>query len=145
MGTISGRLEPRGAFVEVTVSVTPQRAAMLGAAGLPIPAPLTVRALIDIGASGCALDNTVIRGLNLTPTGKVLVHTPSTGAGYVARDEYDVGMVIGAPGPGARTFIVGVVGADLAGEGFLALIGWEVLNHCTLFCDGPAGTFTLTC
>ena len=48
------RLEPRGAFVEVTESVTPQRAAMLGAAGLPIPAPLTIRALIDTGASGSA-------------------------------------------------------------------------------------------
>ncbi len=36
------------------------------------------------------------------------------------------------------------MGAALATQGILVLIGRDVLQSCTLFYNGPAGQFTLT-
>jgi len=36
------------------------------------------------------------------------------------------------------------VGASLAAQGFLLLIGRAVLQQCTLFYNGPAGLFAIS-
>lgn len=36
------------------------------------------------------------------------------------------------------------MGAALASQGLLVLIGRDVLEHCTLFYNGPVGQFTLS-
>ncbi len=42
-----------------------------------------------------------------------------------------------------KAFNVGVIESHLASEGFLALIGWDILSHCILTSDGPAKRFSL--
>ena len=117
----------------------------LKAAGLPPPPSKTIRALIDTGASSCALDFGIISALGLIPTGKTHVHTPSTGAAYEERELYDASLFLYPPGDtqAVAYFTVPVIGAHLASEGFLALIGWDVLLKCVLLCDGPRRTFRL--
>jgi hypothetical protein len=144
MRTISGRIEPRGPFIEATVMASPQHVDQLKALHLPVPSPAIVRALVDTGASSCVLDSGIISRLGLIQTGKTLVHTSTTGQNYEERDLYDASIFIGDSLQGFAMFTVGFVRSDLASEGFLAIIGWDILNRCILTCDGPSGTFTLT-
>ena len=137
MRKLDGRLESRGPFIEVRVMATPQRVAVLKATGTSFPAPLTIRALIDTGASASTIDSTILRGLGLTPTGVVRIHTPSTGSQYLHRDQFDVCMAIGNPNDPPETYIIGVIGAELASEGFCALsagtswfdASWFAMDH----------------
>ena len=143
MGSIAGKIESCGPIVEVTVMATPFRVAILKAQGQPVPAPATIRALIDTGASASVLDATIILRLGLTSTGSALVHTPSTGEAYKEMNQFDVSLILGHPHPDPAHFTIGVFESHLASEGFCVLIGWDVLSHCRLFCDGPAHTFRI--
>jgi len=78
--------------------------------------------------------------LSLIQTGRGLVHTP---AGYVDRDEFDVSIFVGSQAGEVKNFTIGVISTDLASEGFGVLIGWNILIHCILNCDGPARSFRL--
>jgi Retroviral aspartyl protease len=143
MRSISGRLTPRGPFIDVTVMQTEQHVARLKAARRPVATPAIIRSLIDTGASGCVLDNHVVSQLGLIQTGMTQIHTPTTGAAYEERNQYDVCVFFGSQTGEVKAFTVGVIATDLASEGFLAIIGWDILSHCTLVCDGPNQTFKL--
>lgn len=143
MGRVVGRLEPRGAFIYVKVMASPQFVAKLKAAGRPFPAPSTILALIDTGASISVVDSTIIGGLGLVTKGPTPIHTPTTGAAYQQKLQYDASLTIGRTSRGSATFVVNVIGADLASEGFLAILGWDILNYCVLTCNGPAGKFSI--
>jgi hypothetical protein len=56
---------------------------------------------------------------------------------------FDVRLILGHPYPDPAQLTIGVFESHLASEGFCVLIGWDVLSHCRLFCDGPARTFRL--
>jgi predicted aspartyl protease len=105
-----------------------------------------IRALIDTGASITAVEPSVLSALGLTPTGEMEIHTPSTGGTAVKTPTYDVRVAI--PGrPGDLYFIsetVQIVASSLAVQGIQALIGRDILSHCTLFYNGADGTFTLS-
>ena len=143
MGAISGRIEKQGPFVEMTVMPSEERVERLKANGRSFPAPATVRALIDTGASCCVLDHRIIARLGLEATGKIPIHTPTTGSAYEWRETYDACLVLGQDQPEPCVATVEVVGSDLASEGFFALIGWTVLGLCRLHCDGPTRQFTI--
>lgn len=143
MGSLAGPIEPQGPFVDLKVMASQYRVALLKSAGQPYPQPVVVRALINTGAACCVIDATILARLGLSATGSVAVHTPTTGADYERKDQYDATLAIGFGGDQPLVVTAGVVEAHLASEGFLALIGWDLLRHCTLRCDGPAGTFTL--
>ena len=112
----------------------------------PIPAPVTIRALVDTGASCTCIDPSVLQSLQLTPTGSASVHTPSTGATPAAADQYDVGLAIFAALNQVPLFLatVPVIAADLLQpQGIHALIGRDILSLCVLHDNGTTGTFTL--
>jgi hypothetical protein len=142
-GTIRGRIESRGPFLDIMVMATHQRVMALKAAGRKPPSPITIRALLDTGASCSALDPLVAKGLGLDPAGRVQVHTPTTGTAYEWRNLYDATVVLGEGTSFVRTFTVGFLDTDLSSEGFLALVGWDILKACVFTCNGPTGTFTL--
>ena len=71
------------------------------------------------------------------------VHTPSTNGGYVQKNAYDVSIVLGEGQPNPLVKNVLAIEADLASQGFLALIGRDILEHCAFTLDGPAGMFRL--
>src|SRR4051812_27928879 len=98
MGSIVGRIERGGAFVDMTAMASPQHVQQLRKAGLPYPGAITIRSLVDTGASDSALDFGIIERLGLIPTGQVKVHTSTTGAEYEKRDQFAVSLFLGTQG-----------------------------------------------
>lgn len=131
------------AIVDLSVGVTRARAKALRAAGRRLPTPVTIRGLIDTGASGTAIDPGVIRLLELQPTGVSSIHTPST-AGQAHRcHAYDVSLHVDHPAATGTFDPIVAVESDLAAHGFQALIGCNVLKKCLFIYDGQAATFSL--
>jgi hypothetical protein len=143
MGTLTGSLDPQGPFIYATIMATPQHISALKSANCPVPQPVTVWTLLDTGSTGSILDFGLIRKFQLVPTGKTLVHTTTTGAKREERDQYDVSIFLTEQGANAVQHNVSIVGADLACEGLMAIIGWDILIKCCFLCDGPSGIFRL--
>ena len=143
MRSKSGRIEGRGAFIDMTAMAPHKLNEQLRKAGRPAPAPVAILALIDTGASASAVDLLIVSRLGLTPTGRALIHTSTSGSEYEEREQYAASLYIGSlPGETAE-YTVSVIGTSLASEGFMAIIGWDILSKCILVCDGPQKTFRL--
>lgn len=143
MPSLSGNVGSQGPMIYIKVMQTPERVQARKKAGLDFRTPVSIIGLIDTGASRCAIDRAVIAGLDPRMRGPMSVHTPSTEGGYVQRNSYDFSIVLGegASSPLVRNVLA--VEADLASQGFLALIGRDILRYCVFTLDGPAGTFRL--
>lgn len=141
MGSIAGRIEKIGPVISVRIMATSLRVEALKSRNEPIPQPAQVRSVIDTGASCSLVDIHLLRNLGLQPTGAVPVCTAS---GEEERDAYDVSFVlVGDDGEDPRQFTVSAIATEIARTGIFALIGWDVLDSCSLVCRGPAGKFTI--
>lgn len=130
----------QGPALQVEIAIPTELAALLQQASLSIPPPHIGVALIDTGASITSVDEAVLRGLGLSPTSVVTVATPS--AAQVRQPVY--ACVLSFPGTplGAIPFHE-VVGSQLSGLGFSALIGRDILRFCQLVYNGPEGFWTI--
>jgi len=139
------QISSEGPTLNASVGVSQPRAAALKNAGQPIPKLMSVRALVDTGASCTCIDPSILTELNLTPTGVVSLNTPSTGTKPQQADQFDVSLFIPAPS-GLPLFIhtMPVVASELlAAQGFHALLGRDVLSQCLFAYNGEFGVFTL--
>lgn len=140
-------LDPaNGPVLTAFVGVSLARRDALMTAGRTIPTGVTIRALIDTGASSSCIDPGILASLELTPTGSVTVHTPSTGPEPHTAEQYDVSIIV--PGTGSHHAplvipAVPVLSASLALQGIDALIGRDILRDCILIYNGSLGLFTL--
>jgi hypothetical protein len=137
-------MAPDGPVVAAIVGVSAPRMDALTNANQPIPRPQQVRALIDTGASGTAVDSSIIQALQLVPTGTVGIRTPSSGTQVHQCNQYDVG--IGLPmrhGFHLMTLVIPVVEANLAPQGIQALLGRDVLANCVLTYNGLEDYFVI--
>lgn len=137
-----------GAILIAFVGVSTARSSALKEAGLPIPKFEKITAMVDTGASSTCVDPSVLHALNLTPTGSVLVKTPSTGLQPVPAEQYDVSLFV--PSSDASHIPLSIVTLPvicckdfLQSQGFHALIGRDVLSHCILIYNGGENTFTI--
>ena len=85
MPILTGSIGPWGPTIYVKVMQSNQRVEALKKAGLKFSSPVVVLGLIDSGASNSVLDPEIIKALGLDPRGTVVIHTPSSGPGYVTR------------------------------------------------------------
>lgn len=138
-GSVEGKIEAAGPITNVKIMASSARVELLKARGLAYPEPVTVRALVDTGASSSAIDIHLVQEFGLVPTGSTLIHSPS---GESRRDIYDISVAI-SPENNPRVYTIGVVATELARNGFFMLVGWDILSTCGLECDGPARKFTL--
>jgi predicted aspartyl protease len=131
-------LQQRGPVVQVTVTIEQSAGKALLAQGKAIPSPKIGWALIDTGASNTCIDDEAAKELGLPVID--IAHMQSASHSKHQCNVYpvtiDIPRVISLNSP--RT-----VGAALAGQGLLALIGRDVLANCTLFYNGPLGQITL--
>lgn len=129
----------RGPRVQVTISVARAIAEELAKQGQTIPAAVTGEALIDTGASSTCIDDAAARsmGLPVIDTTKLasVSHAGVEANRYPVRIEF-LGGGVTMESPRA-------VGANLAVQGLLALIGRDILQHCVLIYNGVAGSLTL--
>jgi hypothetical protein len=141
------QLDPaNGPVLTVVIGVSVPRGDALMTAGQPVPNGISARALIDTGASCSCVDPSILAKLDLTPTGTVSVHTPSTGGAAHLAEQYDVSLII----PGAGTHhvplaipAVPAMAANLSLQGVDALIGRDVLRDCIFIYNGSLGLFTI--
>lgn len=138
-------IEPEGPIINVMLSLSIPRRRALNLAGLPIPAPMVARLLIDTGASMTSIDDRFVEGLELQPTGSIPMHTPSTGPVAVSVFTYDLEMsFVGHHGSNHVFPSMGVIGCDLSGQTIDGLFGRDALNFSRFIYSGPDENWMLS-
>jgi hypothetical protein len=132
MPTLTFPLEAGGPIVNFLVSVSGPREDAPRHNGMAVPASVLVQGLIDTGASCTCLDPSVVERLQLSPTGVVAVHTPSTRGVPSLHRQFDVKLAL--PYPGVNFCVNGlpVMESHLLASRIQALIGRDVLAHLVL-------------
>lgn len=131
----SEQLARYGPTVPVTISVTARHAAILQKLNLPVPTPESGLALIDTGATFCAVDDDVVKSLGIPQFGTTAVHTPS---GAAQLPTYPAALSF--PGTTLPNIsFADFMGSPLKVQGIIALIGRNVLMDFVLVYNGPGG------
>ena len=132
-------LQQRGPVIQVTVTIEQNAGKGLLAQGKSLPTPKPGLALIDTGATGTCIDEQAAQELGL-PVIDVVKMTSATHADQEAK-VYPIQISI----PPSLVFNVPrAIGAALAPQGLLILIGRDLLSVCNLFYNGPLGQITLS-
>jgi hypothetical protein len=138
-----------GPLVPVEVTLPWANLQALRAAASPVPAPVTIQALIDTGADVTVLDPAVLAPLiaaGLQPSRFVFVNSPAVG-GMAPTTEYFVGLTVAPVAGQPRSGLVlrnhPVVERAVGTLGYQALIGRDVLDQCVLVYDGPGRRVTV--
>ena len=142
MPLLTGQLTADGPVIDVLLALTPADAGKLRSAGQPVPAPLTVRALLDSGASDSCIDTRCVQTLALAPKGTRTFYTPSL-AGPQTLTEYEVSLTLLHPQASYTFYSLPVAAAVLSPQGIEALLGRNVLKQCLFVYDGHGGTWSL--
>lgn len=132
-------LKTRGALLEVKLGIPASVAAGMTSRGTTVPAPKTVLALIDTGASISALSQDVADASGLIQTG--MVQLGGIG-GTGMRPVYAASIGFGDPKIPAVD-PVQIAGVDLPSKDFHFLIGRDILRYLVMTYDGPRGVFAL--
>ncbi len=134
-----GTLILRGPCLQVTVTLSAPMATQIASQGGTVPAPVSGLAMIDTGAMMTCIDDEAALQLGLPVIDVIAIasasHAETMQRVYPAHIEGFGGISIEAPR---------AVGAALASQGLIALIGRDILQHCCLYYNGPAGQFTLS-
>jgi hypothetical protein len=143
MPIINSSVNPHGPIIGLAVGVSESRRQYLLNIGKTPPAAVFIRALVDTGASSTHVVDSVIAPLGLTTKGPVPVITASTGSAPVLFDEYDVSLTILHPEMGKVFEIVPILACEPLSNDYQAMLGRDILQYCSMFYNGPDGTFSL--
>ena len=146
MYCFTNHIQPAGPFLDLHIGVSAEQQACFEPKGrTPL---LSVRGLVDTGATMTCIDLELPQKLTLNPRGPMSMFTPSTGAHGATSETYDVSLTIlptdrrKFPDPYHRSTLH-VVAQPLADQGFHAIIGRDILDAGILHYDGTQRTFTL--
>jgi hypothetical protein len=138
------KISSDGPVIDLAVAIGRTWAERLAARAVPIPSPRVVRALIDTGADLSAVHPEILGQLGGQATGSVRIRRPGT-RNFRFAPISDVELAIGGAGPNALWIPTQVVGVAPSTPTVLALIGRDLLRHCTMFYNGPRDELTLSC
>lgn len=126
----------------VAIGTTP--AETFRKAGLPVPGPIAVKALVDTGALRSHVDLSILSSLGLEMAGEIEVFTASTGMVPEKMGSYIIDLYFAGDRPGCLAKDLEVIGSDkLAGLRVDMLLGRDILDRCLLVYDGLHHRFTL--
>jgi predicted aspartyl protease len=131
-------LQLRGPILQVSVTIEQNAGKGLVAQGKPLPVPKSGLALIDTGASSTCIDEQAAQDLGLPVIDVANMQSASHEKHQC--NVYPVQIIT----PIVTLNAPRAMGAALASQGLLVLIGRDVLQNCNLFYNGPAGQFTLS-
>ena len=135
----STNLQGEGPAVEVQFLIPRQIEDQYRKANKPIPAPISIKALIDTGATNCVVRQDIPNALGLQPIDIIGINTPSTKNHRAYR--YFIRMVI----PSANITYEGLFTAlPLDGQNISSLIGRDLLAFGIMIYTGNANQFTLS-
>lgn len=130
----------RGPLVQVTVSVGQAIAQQILQSGGTLPPPQSGLALIDTGATSTCVDDAAAQQLKLPAIDVVTVASASHPA--TQQNVYPIQIeFVGLP---ITVDAARAIGAPLAAQGLLVLIGRDVLQHMVLVYNGPTGSITVS-
>jgi predicted aspartyl protease len=130
-------LQMRGPVVQVTVTIEQNAGKALLSQGKAVSSKAGL-ALIDTGASNTCIDDQAAKDLGLPVID--VGNMQSASHEKHACNIYPVQIVT----PVVTLNSPRTMGAALASQGLLVIIGRDVLQRCTLFYNGPTGEFTLS-
>lgn len=146
MPVLKGVLQAEGALVEVQVSWSANQARGMRLAQQPVPPPLDVRALLDTGAEITCIEAVLVQQLSLPLAQVTLANVPALG-GLRAGAHYHAGLMLVHPSADPRQALVLhnvlVLEVPLAGLGYQALLGRDVLDRCDFLYGGRRQRFVL--
>lgn len=138
-----------GPLIDVLIGPSPQRIAALKAAGITIPVMQKATFLIDTGASGTCVDQSVMQNLGLSPINYISIQTPSTNGSPIQCPVYDVQVIFqpsihqSKPYQVPHIRAVSVIETHLKSQGIDGLIGRDILEYCLLVYNGHTNSYTL--
>jgi hypothetical protein len=146
MPRLTGILQPEGALVAVEVGLSQAEVRRLRKASRPIPAAVSLRALLDTGAECSCVDPQAVATLALPLKSFGLANIPALG-GLAPITQNDASLTIVHPSGDSRLNLVidalPLAEVPLAALGYEVLIGRDVLARCRFMYDGPGGRFLL--
>jgi len=92
--------------------------------------------LIDTGADNTTVDDSIIAGFNLQPSGAARILTPTTGAVAVTVPTFEIEVTLLGPTPKSFSSLT-VCGGDILAMGHHGLLGRDVLAECRMMYSGP--------
>lgn len=131
-------LQVRGPILQVSVTIEQNAGKGLVAQGKTLPVPKSGLALIDTGASSTCIDEQTAKDLGLPVIDVANMQSASHEKHQC--NVYPVQIIT----PIVTLNAPRAMGAALASQGLLVLIGRDVLQNCNLFYNGPMGQFTLS-
>lgn len=132
-------LQAEGPRVQVTIHVSQPIANALQSSGKQLPKPQVGMGMIDTGASVTCVDLGAAKAMGLSEIDTVQMasasHSSHPAPIYPVRLTIQGNMNVDVPK---------AMGASLQPQGLIALIGRDVLVHCTLYYNGYSGAVTLS-
>jgi predicted aspartyl protease len=134
-----------GPVLQVEISVEATLAEYLTAHNQPVPQPIGGWALIDTGATRTAIDQSVVKHLNLSPIDQVVL---STAHGQREAGVYACRMKLVSTAlpeiTASRATEVDLAGQSVADKTIIALIGRDLLSNCVFVYNGTNGHFSIS-
>ena len=130
-------LQQIGPIIEVVIYPSVPIYNKLKAEGKQIPSKKVI-ALIDTGASGSCINDSIAGESNLIARDVTTVCTPS---GTAQQKIYDLGFSMPSLHP--TIFPILALGANLEAQPYNALIGRDILSNCTLIYNGWDNSYQL--
>ncbi|PWU10670.1 MAG: hypothetical protein C5B50_25000 [Verrucomicrobia bacterium] len=127
-----------GLLLPVEIHVPQALASALTSQGAAVPQPITGNAMVDTGATGCCIEESLVQRLGLQPIGQVNVCGQS---GTRLQNLYLARMSF--PGSPIPTLELPLIGVQMPGQNLISLIGRDLLRHCVLVYNGPLGSYTI--
>lgn len=135
----SKNLEADGPVLEVHFLISAELEKKFKEENKEIPKPVIIKALIDTGATSCAIQESIPKKLNLNPVGEVNLSTSSSQ--NIKCFQYFMRMVI----PSHNLIYEGpFIATSLEGQNISCLIGRDFLKNSILIYIGAENQFTLS-
>ena len=137
-------LQAVGPILDVQISPSPMAIHAMQQAGTLVPAPISVSAMIDTGASNCVIQSGLPQQLGLFPVGSQLINTPSSE--NVACMQYLLRLSFFPTGGLLMpvNFDSVFTEAPLKGQNIQCLLGRDFLVHAVLTYIGPTNSFAIS-
>ena len=129
----------KGPLLDVVISIPTVLITALKSQGEQPPPPITGKILLDTGASRTCVDKNVLANLGISPMGRTSVITPS---GSSKQNLYPA-MISFPRAPFPPIEFSSVIGAELAQQNLVALLGRDMLSQFVYIYNGPGGYITL--
>ncbi len=144
MPHITVKIDADGPVVDLGIAVGRLWQSRLAARGVVVPPATTVRALIDTGSDLSVVHPQVLQQLGVQATGSIRIRRPGTVGGFRPASVSEVQLSMGGLGRGTQWISARVVAVAPSTPSVFALIGRDVLEHCTLFYNGPQSELTIS-